>query len=107
AHGTDSIQANRNLLHSDEARVDTKPERQIFNNDVKCKHAAAIGQIDETAIFYLRSRGIARDAARSLLIHAFVNDIVRHLEVDPLRDSIEALLHDRLLRYAGVREAAL
>ncbi|HEY3174734.1 MAG TPA: Fe-S cluster assembly protein SufD [Candidatus Polarisedimenticolia bacterium] len=93
---TDSKQANRNLLLSDEALVDTKPELQIFNNDVKCTHAAAIGQLDETAIFYLRSRGLGREAARSILIHAFVSEIIGGIKVAPLRGSLEALMMARL-----------
>jgi Fe-S cluster assembly protein SufD len=107
ARGTDSIQANRNLLLSADALVDTKPELQIFNNDVKCKHAAAIGQLDEKALFYLRSRAIGLEAARSLLIHAFVSDIVGRISVEPLREALETLLLARLPEYSGVKEAAL
>jgi len=98
AHGTDSLQANRNLLLSEEALVDTKPELQIFNNDVKCRHAATTGQLDEIAMFYLRSRAIGVDEARSLLIHAFVSDVVRHIDEGPTRSAIEAVV--------GAREAA-
>ena len=96
ASGTDSKQVNRNLLLSDEALVDTKPELQIHNNEVKCNHAAAIGQLDEMAIFYLRSRGLGREAARSLLVHAFVSEIIGRLKVAPLRQGIEALMLARL-----------
>lgn len=104
---TDSRQTNRNLVLSEEALVDTKPELQIHNNDVKCSHAAAIGQLDEAAMFYLRSRGLGREEARSLLTHAFVSDIVGRIKVAPLRDALEDLLLARLPGYQGVREAAL
>ena len=107
ASNTDSRQTNRNLLLSEEALVDTKPELQIHNNDVKCNHAAAIGQLDEGAIFYLRTRGLDQEAARSLLIHAFVSEMMGHVKLEPLRDELEALLLARLPGYGGVKEAAL
>jgi len=92
AHGTDSVQTNRNLLLSEEALVDTKPELQIFNNDVKCRHAATTGQIDETALFYLRSRALGLDEARDLLIRAFIGDLVGRVEAGPLRDAVESIV---------------
>src|SRR5574342_1239088 len=71
AQKTDAKQTNRNLLLSDHAQIDTKPQLEIYADDVKCTHGATIGQMDENAVFYLRSRGIGRDAARALLLFAF------------------------------------
>jgi len=96
AQKTDSVQTNKNLLLSDNARVDTKPELKIFANDVKCKHGATIGQIDPEAIFYLRSRGIDAQKARQLLIHAFASDMINRLEVAPLKEGLSALLSNKL-----------
>lgn len=107
ASKTDSRQTNRNLLLSDSALVDTKPELQILNNDVKCSHAATIGQLDETAIFYLRSRGLGQEAARSLLIHAFMSDIIGRVQAPSVREGLEGLMLSRLPGYQSVREAAL
>ena len=107
ASKTDSRQANRNLLLSDSALVDTKPELQILNNDVKCSHAATIGQLDETAVFYLRSRGLSQEAARSLLIHAFMSDIISKVQAPSVREGLEGLMLARLPGYQSVKEAAL
>ncbi|HET9480969.1 MAG TPA: SufD family Fe-S cluster assembly protein, partial [Candidatus Polarisedimenticolia bacterium] len=87
--------------------VDTKPELQIHNNDVKCTHAATIGQLDEDQMFYLRSRGLDVAASRDLLIHAFVRDIIGRLTVAALRDGLETAMLTRLPGYASVKEAAL
>ncbi len=71
AQKTDAKQTNKALLLSDDASINTKPQLEIFANDVKCTHGAAVGQLDEDAIFYLRSRGLGADEARAMLIHAF------------------------------------
>ena len=90
AQKTDAKQTNRNLLLSETARVDTKPQLEIFADDVKCTHGAAVGQLDDDAIFYLRSRGLDVDQARTLLIEAFAGDILGRIRVAPLRERLEA-----------------
>src|SRR5438477_10240673 len=74
AQKTDAKQTNRNLLLSDEAQIDTKPQLEIYADDVKCTHGATIGQIEEDALFYLRSRGIDEVSARKLLLFAFATE---------------------------------
>ena len=96
AAGTDAAQTNKNLLLSDHAEVDTRPRLEIYADDVKCTHGAAVGQLDEDAVFYLRSRGIPHQAARGLLIYAFVNEMVERLRPEPLRSLVGKLVNDRL-----------
>jgi Fe-S cluster assembly protein SufD len=96
AQKTDAKQTNRNLLLSDGARVDTKPQLEIFADDVKCTHGATIGQIDPEAVFYMRSRGIAQDEARQILTYAFANEIIGRLKYRPLADRLEDALFARL-----------
>jgi len=96
AQKSDARQVNNNLLLSEHALVDTKPQLEINADDVKCSHAATIGQIDANALFYLRSRGIPRDEARSLLMCAFVGDVVGRIKIEALRSGLERLLHARL-----------
>jgi Fe-S cluster assembly protein SufD len=92
AQKTDAKQTNQTLLLSDEATINTKPQLEIFADDVKCTHGATIGQLDEESIFYLRSRGIDKEAARSLLTYAFANDIIGRIKVEPIRAQLEAVL---------------
>ncbi|MGH9869105.1 MAG: Fe-S cluster assembly protein SufD [Candidatus Polarisedimenticolia bacterium] len=92
AQKTDSRQENRNLILSGEALVDSKPTLRIHADDVKCSHAATIGQMDENAMFYLRTRALDPGAARQLLIHAFVVDVLSRLRVVPLRAALETML---------------
>ncbi len=103
ARKSDARQENRNLLLSEEALVDSKPTLQILNDDVKCSHAATIGQLDEDALFYLRSRGIGDEAARSLLVHAFMSDVVGRIKVAPVRAGLDCLLFTRLPKHHGAR----
>lgn len=105
AQKTDSKQTNRNLLLSDEALINTKPQLEIYADDVKCTHGATIGQLDADAIFYLRSRGIDAKAAESVLIYAFANDLVRQIKVDSLREQLDNYLFEWLPRGDLVREA--
>ncbi len=76
AQKTNAKQTNKALLLSDDAQINTKPQLEIFADDVKCTHGAAIGQLDEDALFYLQARGIAADDARNLLIHAFAGEVL-------------------------------
>jgi Fe-S cluster assembly protein SufD len=96
AQKTDAKQTNQILLLSDDATIDTKPQLEIFADDVKCTHGATIGQLDETQMFYLKSRGIGEDHARSILLHAFAADIVERIEVEALRTHLERMLLERL-----------
>ncbi len=96
AQKTDAKQSNMNLLLSDGAQVDTKPQLEIYADDVKCTHGATIGQIDENALFYMRSRGIAEDDARNLLVYAFAHDSLDRITTDSVRNYLETLLIDQL-----------
>jgi Fe-S cluster assembly protein SufD len=98
AQKTDAKQTNRALLLSEDAQINTKPQLEIFANDVKCTHGAAVGQLDDEAIFYLRSRGLGEADARRLLIHAFAADVLHHLPLERLKPGIEAVLHRQLAR---------
>jgi Fe-S cluster assembly protein SufD len=89
AQKTDAKQTNQTLLLSTDATINTKPQLEIFADDVKCTHGATVGQLDAEAIFYLRSRGIDLQAARSLLTFAFANDIIGRIQVAPLRAQLE------------------
>jgi Fe-S cluster assembly protein SufD len=100
AQKTDSKQTNKNLVLSDDAVVDTKPELQIFADDVRCTHGATIGQLDAEALFYLQSRGIGKSQARSLLTYAFAQDVVDRIKVQSLRDSLEAILFEKFHEHA-------
>ena len=92
AQKTDAKQSNRVLLLSDDAVIDTKPQLEIYADDVKCTHGATVGQIDEAALYYLRSRGIFEDLARSLLVYAFANEIASGLELEAVREHVERFL---------------
>lgn len=96
AQKTDSKQSNKNLLLSENATINTKPQLEIFADDVKCTHGATIGQIDAEAVFYLRSRGIGLEEARNLLIQAFANDILDRIKFEPLRTGLRRTLAARL-----------
>ncbi len=86
---TDASQTNKNLLLSTSAQVNTQPRLEIFADDVKCAHGAAVGQLDEQAIFYLRSRGIPLAVARSVLTFAFVSEMLEFIQLEPLREQLE------------------
>ncbi|MDE6450915.1 MAG: Fe-S cluster assembly protein SufD [Odoribacter sp.] len=93
---TVAYQANNNLLLSDTARINTKPQLIIDADDVKCSHGATVGQIDEEALFYLRSRGIGREEARMMMMFGFAHDIIRRVRLEPLREKIDELIEKRL-----------
>ncbi|MBI2900242.1 MAG: Fe-S cluster assembly protein SufD [Planctomycetes bacterium] len=102
AQKTDAIQTNRNLLLSAGALANTKPQLEIFANDVKCKHGATIGKLDPDVLFYLRSRGIGREEAQRLLIHAFACEVLDAVPVAEVRERLEEYLLDLVSRKAGV-----
>lgn len=96
AQKTDAKQTNRNLLLSEEATADTKPQLEIYADDVKCTHGATVGQLNDESIFYLRSRGIPKATARRMLIHAFAGEIIERIRHAPIRDELDRLVWDRL-----------
>lgn len=96
AQKTDAKQTNQVLLLSDDATINTKPQLEIFADDVKCTHGATVGQLDDEALFYLRARGIGRDEARAILVHAFASDIIDRVKVEPLRAALEDTLLGQL-----------
>jgi len=98
AQKTDAKQTNRALLLTDGATINTKPQLEIFADDVKCTHGAAIGQLDEDALFYLRARGLTHADARDMLIHAFANQVLEGVTVEPLRAALEAELFEQLAK---------
>ncbi len=107
AQKTDAKQTNKALLLSDNARINTKPQLEIFANDVKCTHGATVGQLDEDALFYLRARGLDRRQARDLLIHAFAGDVLNRMKIESLRTALEGELQAALpADAAAARESA-
>jgi Fe-S cluster assembly protein SufD len=106
AQKTDAKQTNRALLLSDDASINTKPQLEIFADDVKCTHGAAIGQLDDDAIFYLRARGLTYFEARDMLIHAFAGEILDRVKVEPLRRALESELFAQLAKDLAEIDAA-
>jgi Fe-S cluster assembly protein SufD len=96
AQKTDAKQTNKTLLLSDDATINTKPQLEIFADDVKCTHGATVGQLDEEQLFYLQTRGIGIEAARDLLTFAFATDVINRIHVEPLHAQLDTLLHNRL-----------
>jgi Fe-S cluster assembly protein SufD len=96
AQKTDAKQTNKNLLLSDDASADTKPQLEIYADDVKCTHGATIGQLNRESVFYLRSRGMSEQTARNMLIHAFAGEIIERIKCEPAREVIDKLVWDRL-----------
>ena len=96
AQKTDAKQTNKNLLLSDDATADTKPQLEIYADDVKCTHGATIGQLNDESIFYLRSRGIGTDTARRMLIHAFAGEIIDRIQCESARAELDKLVWDRI-----------
>ena len=97
AQKTDGKQTNNTLLLSDTAHVDTKPQLEIFADDVKCTHGATVGQIDQTALFYMKSRGVNSDTARRLFTYAFAADVLETLEVEAVKNSLERMTLERFV----------
>ena len=95
AQKTDGKQTNNTLLLSDEARIDTKPQLEIFADDVKCTHGATVGRLDQTSLFYMRSRGVGVEQARKLLTYAFAADVLETIELEPVKAALESLTLER------------
>lgn len=96
ASGTDGYQSNKNLLLSNEARVDTKPQLEIFNDDVKCSHGATVGQLEEEELFYLLSRGLNESLAKNLLTYGFAEEIVNKIEIESIKKQLDEAVLNRL-----------
>jgi Fe-S cluster assembly protein SufD len=106
AQHTDALQENKNLLLSGDAEIDTKPQLEIYADDVKCAHGATVGQLDADALFYLRARGIDLPTARSVLTYAFAHDVLKRIPIDSVRSRVEQLLTTRLLAGRRIEELA-
>lgn len=100
--GTEAYQANRNLVGSDDARMESRPELEIYNDDVKCSHGCAVGRLDDMQLFYMRTRGIDESTARLLLKQAFMADIIDRIRVEALRDRLRIMTERR---FAGEKSA--
>lgn len=98
AQKINAYQSNANILLSDDATVNSKPELEIYADDVKCSHGSTTGQLDEEALFYLRSRGIGKEKARDLLVKAFVADVLEKVGDDAVRTHLEQLIEEKLTR---------
>jgi len=96
AQKTAAFQTNRNILLSKTAKMRTKPQLEIYADDVKCSHGATIGQLDESAKFYMQARGISGEEARLLLMFAFTNDVIENIRIPALQDRIKLLVEKRL-----------
>jgi Fe-S cluster assembly protein SufD len=96
ADGTDADQANHNLLLSEQAEIDAKPELEIYTDDVKCSHGTTVGQLDAASLFYLRSRGLDKRRATQVLTHAFAAGLVSRVPVEAARDALSKLMEERL-----------
>ena len=95
AQKTNAFQENNNIILSNDALVNTKPQLEIFADDVKCSHGATVGQLDADSMFYLKSRGIGEDKARIILLHAFASDVVKEIKISAVHDYIEDILENR------------
>lgn len=96
AHGTDAQQSNKNLLLSNDARIDTKPQLEIYNDDVKCAHGATVGQIEEEELFYLLTRGLPPTLAKNLLTYGFAEEVINKIEIDSIKNELDAMVLNRL-----------
>lgn len=96
AQKTDAKQTNKALLLSEDAQINTKPELEIFADDVRCTHGATVGQLDAEALFYLRTRGFSESRARSLLIHAFANDVLDRIRIASIRRQLDRAMLEQL-----------
>ncbi len=96
AQKTNAYQANNNILLTDDARINSRPQLEIYADDVKCSHGSTVGQLDQNALFYMRSRGIPEREARLLLMYAFAYEVIGRIDVKPLRNRIDDLVNKRL-----------
>ena len=102
ASKTEAYQSNRNLVGSETAKMHSKPQLEIYNDDVKCSHGTAIGQLDKNQLFYMMTRGISEDQARLMLKQAFMSDVIDGISLPPLRDRLKLMVERR---FAGEKTA--
>jgi Fe-S cluster assembly protein SufD len=95
AQKTNAFQSNKNILLSDDGSINTKPQLEIYADDVKCSHGTSTGKLDEDKIFYLRARGLSELSAKKLLMHAFASEVIDTIKIDVLRDYVEAKVSKR------------
>jgi Fe-S cluster assembly protein SufD len=95
AQKTNAFQENNNIILSDGALINTKPQLEIFADDVKCSHGATVGQLDQDSLFYLKTRGIGEEKAREILIHAFASDVIKSIKTQPVKNYLEEILSGR------------
>ena len=98
AQKTNAFQSNKSVLLSDEASIDAKPQLEIYADDVKCSHGATVGKLDEQAYFYIRSRGVSAESARSMLIRAFIDDVVSEIKIDQVKEKVSDTIFEHLHR---------
>ena len=96
AQKINAFQSNANVLLSDNASMNSKPELEIYADDVKCSHGSTTGQIDEEAIFYLRARGISEKSAKSLLLHGFIGDVLDKFTSEDVKEKVTTLVNNKL-----------
>jgi len=96
AQKTNAYQSNRNILLTDNAKVSSKPFLEIYADDVKCSHGSTTGQLDQESLFYLRQRGIGEESARMLLLYAFADEVIKKIDIAPLRYRVEDMVKKRL-----------
>jgi Fe-S cluster assembly protein SufD len=96
AQKTNAFQANRNILLSDKATVNTKPQLEIWADDVKCSHGCTTGQLDEEALFYLQTRGISKDTSRAMMLYAFVGELIEKIKNPVVREYLDLVISERL-----------
>jgi Fe-S cluster assembly protein SufD len=104
AQRSDAHQQNKNLLLSRDAEIDTKPQLEIYADDVACSHGATVGQLDDEALYYLRTRGVSEQTARSLLTFAFANDVIDKFGLPPVRRFVEHALTSKMFAVADLEE---
>ncbi|MEM8889464.1 MAG: SufD family Fe-S cluster assembly protein, partial [Bacteroidota bacterium] len=95
AQKTNAFQSNNNVLLDDTANIYTKPQLEIYADDVKCSHGATLGSLDEDALFYLQARGIKKEQARQMLVHSFVMEVADDISMEPVKDFIEEKIENR------------
>jgi Fe-S cluster assembly protein SufD len=96
AQKTNAFQSNRNIILSESASVNTKPQLEIWADDVKCSHGCTTGQLDEEALFYLQSRGIDKSSAQSMLLHAFAGEVTEKIQIESIRESISKMVQEKI-----------
>ena len=97
AQQTNAFQSNQNILLGNRATINTKPELEIYADDVKCSHGCTIGQLDEEAMFYLQSRGLGKEAAHKLLVQAFASDVIEKIKIESVRKEVETFIESKFI----------